>query len=209
MKNSKKIDHNLLSSLKDVSNNELKGNWNNEYFNNQYPIVLDLGCGNGDYIIALSELYSDKNFIGIDNDRDLIFHGAKKVFEGEMFNAAFINADLKQLDDYFDNEEVDEIWITFPEFEDYGKDLISINFLKLFFKLLKPDSAIHFKTDNSDFFEIAYDAFAAEGYRPVEKISDIHNSNINDYLINLKTPKELICVNTNQPVHYFRFICDK
>ena len=92
----------------------MKGNWNN-FFKNQSPIVLELACGKGEYAVALAKIFPDKNFIGVDLKGNRIYVGAKKCLEEKISNVAFLRTQIDKISDYFAKNEVQEIWLTFPD----------------------------------------------------------------------------------------------
>ena len=96
-------------------NHSLKGNWAEKFFGNNNPIVLELGCGRGEYTVALAQMYPDKNFIGVDIKGARMWRGAKTATENNMPNVAFLRTRIEFIESFFDKDEVSEIWITFPD----------------------------------------------------------------------------------------------
>ena len=133
----------------------LKGRWNRDYFQNNNPIVLELACGKGDYAIGLANLYENKNFIGVDIKGNRMWRGAKTVEEEDLQNVAFLRAHIDHITDYFDKNEVDEIWITFPDPQPKkeNKRLTSKRFLERYVEILKPNGTLNLKCDS----ELMYD----------------------------------------------------
>lgn len=130
---------------------EQKAHWH-EFFGNQNPIVLELGCGKGEYSVSLAELYPNKNFIGIDIKGARFWRGAKTAIENNLNNVAFLRTQIELLDYCFAPNEVDEIWITFPDpqikYKRTKHRLTNQNFLKLYGQILKPSGLMHLKTDS-------------------------------------------------------------
>ena len=135
----------------------LKGKWNSDFFKNDNPIVLELGCGKGEYSVGLAALYPDKNFIGIDIKGARFWRGAKTAVENGLNNVAFIRTQIELIDNLFAENEVDEIWITFPDpFLREGKAnkrLTSSRFLNEYRKIIKPGGILHLKTDDPTLYE--------------------------------------------------------
>lgn len=127
-----------------------RGKWREEVFGNDNPVVLELGCGKGEYTVGLAERFPDKNFIGIDIKGARIWSGAKYANENNITNAAFLRTSIELLAEFFAPGEVDEIWITFPDpqMKKVRKRLTSTNFMNLYRKVLKPGGRIHLKTDS-------------------------------------------------------------
>ena len=128
----------------------LRGRWGEAFFHNDHPIVLELGCGKGEYTVGLGELYPDKNFIGVDVKGARIWTGAKLSHEAGMDNVAFLRGEIESLTNFFAPGEVDEIWITFPDpqMKKVTKRLTSTRFLKRYLEVLRPGGRIHLKTDS-------------------------------------------------------------
>ncbi|MBT8255699.1 MAG: tRNA (guanosine(46)-N7)-methyltransferase TrmB, partial [Bacteroidia bacterium] len=131
---------------------KLKGKWNSEYFKNQHPLVLELGCGKGEYTVSLARKHPDKNFIGIDIKGARFWRGAKTALEEELNNVSFLRIQIELIDRCFARNEVDEIWITFPDpqmkYKRTKHRLTNSNFLDIYRTILKPAGIIHLKTDS-------------------------------------------------------------
>jgi len=136
---------------------EMKGKWNDLHFKNDNPIILELGCGKGEYTVGLSDLYQGKNFIGIDLKGSRLWKGAKICTMENRVNAAFIRSRIELIEHYFNPGEIEEIWITFPDPQPRDKwekkRLTSPGYLNLYKKLMKQGGLIHLKTDNSFLYD--------------------------------------------------------
>lgn len=132
-----------------------RNKWNTDFFATERPITLELGCGRGEYTVALARQYGDRNFIGIDIKGARMWTGAKEVEEDNLDNAAFLRTEIEQIDSFFSEGEVDEIWITFPDpqMQKPRKRLTSPRFLELYRKILKPGGIINLKTDSPFLYE--------------------------------------------------------
>lgn len=130
----------------------LKGKWNSEFFRNDHPIVLELGCGKGEYSVGLAKAFPEKNFIGIDIKGARFWFGAKEAHTSGMNNVAFLRTQVELIDQFFDKDEVDEIWITFPDpqikYRRTKHRMTHPDFLERYKKILKPGGVIHLKTDS-------------------------------------------------------------
>ncbi len=137
-----------------LANNQfaLKGNWLQSFFKNQGGIVLELGCGKGEYTLAMARKYPDKNFIGIDIKGARFWRGAKTALEEDLPNVAFVRTQIELIDKIFATDEVSEIWITFPDpqikYKRTKHRLTNPVFLDLYRRILKPDGTVHLKTDS-------------------------------------------------------------
>ena len=128
----------------------LKGKWREEFFGNDKSIVLELGCGKGEYAVGLAQRFPDKNFIGIDIKGARMWTGAKESHERGMRNVAFLRTEIELLEHFFAPEEVDEIWITFPDpqMKKVTKRLTGTSFIARYLRLLKAQGVIHLKSDS-------------------------------------------------------------
>ena len=130
----------------------LKGNWGSSFFKNNQPIVLELGCGKGEYTVNLAKKYPDKNFIGVDIKGARFWRGAKTALDESLENVGFLRTQIELIDLCFSESEVDEIWITFPDpqikYKRTKHRLTNATFLDKYRIILKPGGVIHLKTDS-------------------------------------------------------------
>ena len=133
----------------------LKGNWRKDFFKNDNPIVLELGCGKGEYSVGLAKHFPNKNFIGCDIKGNRIYIGAKNSLEQGMTNVAFLRTRIDYITDYFSEGEIDEIWLTFsdPQPKKPRKRLSSPLFIERYRQILKKGGIVHMKTDSNLLFE--------------------------------------------------------
>lgn len=130
---------------------DLKGNWNRDFFHNDGPIVLELGCGMGEYTVGLAQLFPEKNFIGVDIKGARMWTGAKQSYQAGMKNVAFLRTNIEFIDRFFSPDEVSEIWITFPDpqMKRFTKRLTSTGFLERYRHILKDGGLVNLKTDSN------------------------------------------------------------
>ena len=194
---------------------ELKGKWREEVFKNDNPIVLELGCGKGEYSVGLAEFYPSKNFIGCDIKGNRIFIGAKDSLEREMKNVAFLRTRIDYINDYFSEGEVDEIWLTFsdPQPKKPRKRLSSPLFIERYQKILKPGGIIHMKTDSDLLFEYTVDEIK-EKYKMIEHTWDLYNElpenldPITKEIFHIKTHYEELFTRRGSVIKYCKFKLD-
>lgn len=131
---------------------ELKGKWSEKFFNNKNPLVLELGCGKGEYSVNLAKAYPNTNFLGIDIKGARFWRGAKTALEENLHNVGFLRTQIELVDHIFDENEVDAIWITFPDpqlkYKRTKHRLTNESFLLKYKKILKPGGYVHLKTDS-------------------------------------------------------------
>ena len=188
----------------------LKGKWNQDYFKNSNPIVLELGCGKGEYSVGLAEKYSDKNFIGIDLKGARFWRGAKTAVETGLKNVAFIRTQIELINHLFNENEVDEIWITFPDpqikYKRTKHRMTNSEFLKLYKKVLKPEGVINLKTDSEFMHGYTLGLLHGEGH---EVIYSNHNVYVNEgspeEVTSLQTFYEKQYLEINKAITYIRF----
>ena len=187
----------------------LKGAWAKEFFKNSNPVVLELACGKGEYTVNLAQLFPDKNFVGIDYKGNRIWRGAKTALEEGVNNVAFLRIQIENLTDYFAPEEVDEIWITFPDPQPQlsreKKRLTSPRFLDMYREVLRPGAFINLKTDNDGFY--AYSAGQVEelGLKLHIKTEDLYHSEFADEVLSIKTYYEKKYLAHNKNINYLKF----
>ena len=128
----------------------IAGHWRERFFHNDHPIVLELGCGRGEYTVGLAEKYPEKNFIGVDIKGARMWAGAKQAIEKGLGNAAFLRTNIEFITSFFAADEVDEIWITFcdPQMKKATKRLTSTYFMQRYQQIMRPNGLIHLKTDS-------------------------------------------------------------
>ena len=142
------------SALADNKPFAMKGSWRSDYFHNDNPIVLELGCGKGEYTVGLARLFPNVNFIGVDIKGARMHQGAKQALEEKLPNVAFLRTNIEIIDRFFDNDEVQEIWLTFsdPQMKNPRKRLSSTFFLQRYRHFLTDGGIVHLKTDSNFLF---------------------------------------------------------
>ena len=133
---------------------DMKGHWREEYFHNSNPIILELGCGKGEYTVGLARIYPDINFIGVDIKGARIYTGAKQALEENLTNVAFLRTSIEIIDRFFGPDEVEEIWLTFsdPQMKNVHKRLTSTFFMNRYRHFLVDNGLVHLKTDSNFLF---------------------------------------------------------
>ena len=167
----------------------LKGKWGSDFFKNSYPIVLELGCGAGEYTVGMAERFQGKNFIGIDRKGARIWRGCKESIEKEMKNVGFLRIGIEDIEHYFASNEMHEIWITFPDpqLKKERKRLISPIFIAKYKKILIPNGLIHLKTDSKELYEYVVKTASVEKWKIIDNIPDLYASNEKSFLTEIKT----------------------
>lgn len=186
-----------------------KGQWNDKIFKNENPNVLELACGKGEYTIFHAERNPDRNYIGIDLKGNRIWKGAKYALKKKMENVRFLRMLIDHLPDYFEKNEVDEIWITFPDPHLRGsrskQRLTSSKFLEIYRQVIKPGGRIHLKTDSNYLFEFTLKTIDEEGCKIIKKVDDIYKEEPDNELLTHKTFYEKKHLEAGKTIHYLMF----
>ena len=154
----------------------MAGRWRDAFFHNNNPIVLELGCGRGEYTVGLAQKYPEKNFIGIDIKGARMWAGAKQAVQAEMTNVAFLRTNIEFLTTFFAPDEVDEIWITFcdPQMKKATKRLTSTYFMHRYRQILKPNGLIHLKTDSPFLYTYTMEMLRLNPYPVICSTDDLY-----------------------------------
>lgn len=187
----------------------LKGHWRRDFFRNDRPIVLELGCGKGEYTVALAERDSERNYIGIDIKGARMWRGAKTATERKMGNVGFVRTRIEFIGSFFAADEVDEIWITFPDpqlrTKRAKKRLTAPQFLASYARLLKPDGTIHLKTDSKHLYNYTQAVIARFGLPCTVANPDIYGTGFADEVLSVQTAYEKRFLACGLPITYTRF----
>lgn len=154
----------------------LKGRWNADFFHNDNPIVLELGCGKGEYTVGLARRFPDKNYIGLDIKGARMWTGARQAHDSGMTNVAFLRTNIELLPHFFAPGEVSEIWITFPDpqMKKVRKRLTSTRFIGLYREVMNPGGVIRLKTDSPFLYHYTRDMLAANAITPLCDADDLY-----------------------------------
>jgi len=187
----------------------LKGKWCSEVFGNDHPLVLELGCGKGEYTLGLARVYPERNFIGIDIKGARIWRGALTAHQEQMEHVAFLRTRIEFIPSFFTAGEVDELWITFPDPQEKlrrrKKRLTGALFLNKYREILKDHGMIHLKTDNESLYRYTLE-LAGYNNLPVDRFtSDLYREHWNDETVNIRTYYESRFISDGAKIHYLRF----
>ncbi|MDR0790327.1 MAG: tRNA (guanosine(46)-N7)-methyltransferase TrmB [Bacteroidales bacterium] len=186
----------------------MKGCWREAFFHNNNPIVLELGCGKGEYTIGLGKKYPQKNFIGLDIKGARMWRGLKTANEDKMTNIAFLRSRIQLIDYFFAPNEVDEIWITFPDpqLKKPNKRLTSPRFLALYDKILKPNAIIHLKTDSYELYDYTLnEVLLPMSKRVIFNTDNLYADQTNIEVKEIKTFYESMYLAAGKPITYIKF----
>ncbi len=189
---------------------ELKGKWNSDFIKNENPIVLELGCGKGEYSVGLAERYPDKNFVGIDIKGARFWRGAKTAVDENMKNVAFVRTQIELVNHIFSENEVDEIWITFPDpqikYKRTKHRMTNSEFLQLYKKILKPDGIMNLKTDSEFMHGYTLGVLHGEGHEVLYANHNVYkNEGAPKEVMEIQTFYEKQYLEINKAITYIRF----
>jgi tRNA (guanine-N7-)-methyltransferase len=186
----------------------LKGKWNQELFKNKNPLVLELGCGKGEYTVGLANTSPHKNFIGIDIKGARMWRGAKTANENNLPNVAFLRTRIEFINSFFSEDEVDEIWITFPDphpgRRNANKRLTSPWFLNSYRLFLKDKGIIHLKTDNRELFDFTSRVLKFNDLEVIFSTNDLYSEKV-DNILSIRTHYEKIFLEAGLRINYLSF----
>lgn len=189
---------------------ELKGKWHQQYFKSNHPIVVELGCGKGEYSVNLAKAFPNKNFVGIDIKSNRMWKGAQQALESNTANVAFVRLVIEKIGQIFNTNEVDELWITFPD--PFPKDrhakhrLTHPRYLKQYLQVLKPNGLVNFKTDDDDLFAFTLEALKQVQVQPLLVEHNVYTSHtVADYVKEIKTHYEKLFSAKGRTIKYMQF----
>lgn len=187
----------------------LKGHWHSDFFGNDNPIVLELGCGRGEYTVGLAAAHPEVNYIGVDIKGARMWRGAKTATEQEMPNVAFLRTRIEFIGSFFAPGEVDQIWITFPDPQmnkrRVNKRLTAPGFLERYAQFLRPDGIIHLKTDSGHLHNYTRAVLEANGIEPTVCCDDIYGKGMADARLSIKTTYETRFLAEGLPITYLQW----
>lgn len=189
----------------------LKGKWGENYFKNNNPIVLELGCGKGEYTVGQARICPNKNFIGMDIKGTRMWSGATDAIENKLENVAFVRTQIELLEHFFDTNEVSEIWITFPnpQMKKVNKRLTSCRFMKKYSKILKQHATIHVKTDSNFLYTYTKAMIEENQIEMLFDTNNLYQSEIKDEILSIQTFYEELWLNRGVNIKYLKFNCPK
>ncbi len=188
---------------------KLKGKWASDFFKNDKPIVLELGCGRGEYTVGLARLFPDKNFIGVDIKGDRMYKGSKAAVEEKLENVAFLRIMIQEIEEHFAENEISEIWVTFPDPRPRNRDikrrLTSERYFKKYYQLLKDGGLFHLKTDSRPLFDFSLEVIEKLPKDNLIYTFDLYQSDYKDDHFGIKTRYENKFMSEGFSINYLRF----
>ena len=190
-----------------TNDHPLKGQWGKTFFHNDQPIVLELGCGKGEYTVGLGRSFAKKNFIGVDIKGHRIYKGALQALEEPLTNVGFIRTNIELIASFFSADEVAEIWLTFPDpqMKKYRKRLTSTVFLTSYARFLKPGGVVHLKTDSRFLYTYTRELIKVNGLEMLVDESDLYASGLDNEVTGIQTYYEGKWLAHGVTIKYLKF----
>ncbi|MCF1191073.1 tRNA (guanosine(46)-N7)-methyltransferase TrmB [Mangrovimonas sp. AS39] len=211
-KENESFDNVIQPSREELVNGDfqLKGQWNKTFFKNDQPLVLELGCGKGEYSVGLAKKFPDRNFIGIDIKGARFWRGAKTAIEEGISNVGFLRIQIELIEYAFAENEVDEIWITFPDpqikYKRTKHRMTNTHFLEKYRKVLKPDGVLNLKTDSEFMHGYTLGLLHGEGHEIIYANHDVYRQQGSpEEVTGIQTFYESQYLEQNKPITYIRF----
>ena len=187
---------------------DMKGKWN-EFFKNENPITLELACGKGEYTVGLGILHPERNFIGVDVKGNRMWVGARTALKENLNNIAFLRTQIDRINEYFTTNEVNEIWITFPDPQlrqsKHKKRLTHPKYLRFYQQLLKADGMIHLKTDSPVLYQFTKKVIELYRLRLITDFDNLYQQNNLSDELKIKTHYEGLDIAGSNRIHYLCF----
>ena len=192
---------------------EYKGQWASKFFGNDKPVILELACGKGEYTVNLAKLFPEHNFLGIDYKGNRIWRGAKTALEEGIKNVGFLRIQIETILEFFEENEVAEIWITFPDPQPQDsrekKRLTNPKFLERYKFILKEDGVMHLKTDNDGFYAYTLEQIDLLGLTKFKETTDLYKSDLVDQVLSIKTYYERKYLAVDKNINYVQWTFKK
>lgn len=190
---------------------EMKGNWSRSFFHNDHPIVLELGCGKGEYTVGLAKLFPEKNFIGVDIKGARMWTGARQALEEGLDNVAFLRTHIELITHFFAPGEVAEIWITFPDpqMNKVNKRMTSTRFMKMYREILQGNGIVHLKTDSGFMYTYTVEMIRANHLPVLVQTDDLYHSGQADEILSIQTFYEQQWLDRGLNIKYLKFVCEE
>ncbi|TAF47359.1 MAG: tRNA (guanosine(46)-N7)-methyltransferase TrmB [Sphingobacteriales bacterium] len=186
-----------------------KGKWASDFFKNNNPIVLELACGKGEYSVNLAKKFPDKNFLGIDYKGNRLWVGAKMAINEGIKNVGFLRIQIQNVLNYFAQNEIDEIWLTFPDPQAQSplerKRLSNSDFLKKYKTITKPEGIMHLKTDNDGFYAYTLQKVNELNFNIIIQTNNLYRDFYKDEILTIKTHYETLYLKQGKRINYVKF----
>jgi tRNA (guanine-N7-)-methyltransferase len=203
------FEHVVQTTFDELKNNgfEYKGRWSSGFFGNAHPIVLELGCGKGEYTVKLASHFPDFNFIGVDIKGSRMWNGATKAKELGLKNVAFLRTNIENIQHFFAPGEVAEIWLTFPDpqMKKTRKRLTAVNFINNYRQIMVPNGIVHLKSDSNFMYRYTEAMVKENTLEVIRKTEDLYHSDLLDEVLSIQTFYEKQWLDRGLSIKYLAF----
>lgn len=184
-----------------------KGKWSKDFFGNDNPIVLELGCGKGEYTVKLARHFPELNFIGIDIKGARMWKGATQAKNMEQKNVGFLRTNIENIHLFFGRNEVSEIWLTFPDpqMKKTRKRLTATNFIENYRRIMVPGGIVHLKSDSNFMYEYTSAMVDINGFEILRRTDDLYHSELLDEVLSIQTFYEKQWLDRGLSIKYLAF----
>lgn len=186
----------------------IKGRWQDTYFENDHPVIVELACGKGDYAIGLGRQFPEQNYIGVDIKGSRIWYGSAQAHEEELTNVGFLRTKILNIESFFEESELSEIWITFPDPRPRDRDekrrLTHPRFLRMYQRILKNGGIFHLKSDDLPFFEFTLQMLEEFPVKDLVYTNDLYNDPLLEEHYGIQTTYELRWLKEGKKINYLR-----
>jgi len=202
--------HNIIQPGKELFE-KIKGNWRPLYFKNRNPLILELGCGRGEYTLGMARLQPESNFIGVDIKGDRIWKGGKTADLEQLDNVAFLRTKVQSLENFFQVDEADEIWLTFPDprpkKRDIKRRMTHPRFMEIYRRILRPGGRLHLKTDNDTLYNYTLETVPQlDAVGQLQHTDDLYRSDLVSPLLEIRTHYENLFSEQGYSIKYLTFV---
>ena len=184
-----------------------KGKWSEAFFGNNHPVILELGCGKGEYTVKLAKHYPEINFIGVDIKGSRMWKGATQAKNEGLTNVAFLRTNIENIRMFFGEGEVAEIWLTFPDpqMKKARKRLTATNFISNYRQIMVPNGIIHLKSDSNFMYRYTEAMVAENQFEVIRQTDDLYHSEILDEVLSIQTFYEKQWLDRGLTIKYIAF----
>lgn len=195
------------------TDHEYKGKWNKDIFCNEHPLILELGCGRGEYTTGSAQQFPENNYVGIDIKGARLWRGAKTALENNLINAAFLRIRLELIEKFFAENEAAEIWLPFPDPQQEGsrenKRLYSGFFFNKYRKIIQQNGKVHLKTDSPEVYNYTLNVLKNQKGKLLFHTDDLYSSALTDHALSIQTTYEKMFLKENKKICYLCFSLEK
>ena len=207
------FEHVVQITYKELQSEEFrfKGKWSKDFFGNNHPVILELGCGKGEYTVKLAQHFPEINFIGLDIKGSRMWKGATQAMNLGLKNVGFLRTNIENIPLFFGKDEIAEIWLTFPDpqMKKTRKRLTATNFIENYRKIMVPNGIIHLKSDSNFMYLYTKEMVTENGLEIIQNTGDLYHSEILDEVLSIQTFYEKQWLDRGITIKYLSFMLNQ